>query len=616
MAQGYGCWRFPLPNDSKIWKDCIEQSKYDDNSTIVDVIVGEVEVLHKEQKSINSSKVARLDPARLKQELDDCKKRYWTNHNIRRKMQYVDGIEYLKNEGYPLLEVPNSVDKEIKKDISDANKIISAELHKKEKKLASKANESIALEVSKKIAKNPDTYKEGVKKAKIALEYSIEVEKDKLKKLEKKIVISRALQKNTSNASANKDEKNLLLQRNNINAKIKQANSNMKHMDSLIKGIDVAADVLKFQGMYDNISSKDKYKNAQAILESTKLVQKYFNQFKDNVVNLNDFKKFTAKKMGNVEFDKMMQKSNILNGVSDVLGGTVKAGEYGMDVYNHYKKYEEIKKKAMKLYNSGRYTDAQANMLTAFDTMSYLTDKASGYMPPGMNDMVKFYAEAMKTPAKFDQIMRNIVNKNDSMANITGDQVHTHAMKAYEKKHGDISNNDSLDRDPYLFRKAGLSVYKMNNTKDSRPYVIMARSDKDPIYVNEKTYRKIKEMTFYYPIVYKKRLNDADLYEQLSSMGERGMVNIDDLLHKAKKVMKNAAVKKRIADMYGKKTITHEELSLWYRFNKVRNAALPKSCILDMKTTKRLFGMYREIDGKEKVQKFLSDYGKKLKSVE
>jgi hypothetical protein len=35
-----------------------------------------------------------------------------------------------------------------------------------------------------------------------------------------------------------------------------------------------------------------------------------------------------------------------------------------------------------------------------------------------------------------------------------------------------------------------------------------------------------------------------------------------------------------------------------------------------MKTTKRLFGMYREIDGKEKVQKFLSDYGKKLKSVE
>ena len=48
MASGLGCWRFPLPRDSKMWNYCIEHSKYEDNSTIVDAIVGEVENVHAE----------------------------------------------------------------------------------------------------------------------------------------------------------------------------------------------------------------------------------------------------------------------------------------------------------------------------------------------------------------------------------------------------------------------------------------------------------------------------------------------------------------------------------------------------------------------------------------
>jgi len=49
MAQGYGCWRFPLPNDINITNDCIEISRYDNNSTIVDVIFGEAEKIHIQQ---------------------------------------------------------------------------------------------------------------------------------------------------------------------------------------------------------------------------------------------------------------------------------------------------------------------------------------------------------------------------------------------------------------------------------------------------------------------------------------------------------------------------------------------------------------------------------------
>ncbi len=64
MAQGLGCWRFPLPSDAKMWDYCIERHKYDDNTTIVDAIIGEIEVLHVEQKNAQEEK-----------ELDDyCKK--------------------------------------------------------------------------------------------------------------------------------------------------------------------------------------------------------------------------------------------------------------------------------------------------------------------------------------------------------------------------------------------------------------------------------------------------------------------------------------------------------------------------------------------------------------
>lgn len=50
MASGMGCWRFPLPSDSKIWNYCTQQNKYEDNSTIIDAIINEVKGLHQEQK--------------------------------------------------------------------------------------------------------------------------------------------------------------------------------------------------------------------------------------------------------------------------------------------------------------------------------------------------------------------------------------------------------------------------------------------------------------------------------------------------------------------------------------------------------------------------------------
>jgi hypothetical protein len=55
IASGFGCWRFPLPRDPKIWEECLHKAKYEDNSTIVDAIAKEIleirKLEHEKQKS-------------------------------------------------------------------------------------------------------------------------------------------------------------------------------------------------------------------------------------------------------------------------------------------------------------------------------------------------------------------------------------------------------------------------------------------------------------------------------------------------------------------------------------------------------------------------------------
>lgn len=38
---GFGCSRRPFPKDSKAWKSCLDSSRYDDGTTVVDAIVAE-----------------------------------------------------------------------------------------------------------------------------------------------------------------------------------------------------------------------------------------------------------------------------------------------------------------------------------------------------------------------------------------------------------------------------------------------------------------------------------------------------------------------------------------------------------------------------------------------
>lgn len=54
VASGFGCWRFPLPRDKEIWNKCSESKKYDDNSTIIDAIVREIEALCAEKVKVES----------------------------------------------------------------------------------------------------------------------------------------------------------------------------------------------------------------------------------------------------------------------------------------------------------------------------------------------------------------------------------------------------------------------------------------------------------------------------------------------------------------------------------------------------------------------------------
>ncbi|WP_201352645.1 hypothetical protein [Hydrogenimonas urashimensis] len=50
VASGLGCWRFQLPSDSNMWRYCIENNKYDDGKSIIDLIADSVVGLRQEQR--------------------------------------------------------------------------------------------------------------------------------------------------------------------------------------------------------------------------------------------------------------------------------------------------------------------------------------------------------------------------------------------------------------------------------------------------------------------------------------------------------------------------------------------------------------------------------------
>ena len=397
-----------------------------------------------------------------------------------------------------------------------------------------------------------------------------------------------------------------------------QLSGNQQNLKTLIDGIEHIGNAYKFDDISKNAMSGDARQQAQAMLDMTEMIQGYVDRYKDGNLDLTKaMQSLAAKGMTDADYESFIaqtKKTEMLEGASQVLGETMKAAKWGLATSDAYADFNKQMAAADSLAQSGKYDEAQARLLTAFNTISSLTEKAAGSMPSGIKELAQYYAEAIKTPGLIDAKIRKYMERSQDLADIEVSELSSKAMKSFNKKH----SNETLRYDAYLHREAGLTAYQMltnagADSTDEKPFVLMPDADGEPIYVTPANFEQIKELAYYTPIVEGHRLTDADVKQALANLGERGKINVDDMRKKAEAALKEAAVKKRIADMFGQKSVSFDDMSLWYKFNDLMNQNLPSSCKLDLQTQKRLFSSFREPAGRDSVASYLAQYGTGLK---
>jgi hypothetical protein len=301
-----------------------------------------------------------------------------------------------------------------------------------------------------------------------------------------------------------------------------------------------------------------------------------------------------------------------MQGLTDAIGETTKAATWALKGYDAFQQFKKDVALAESYAVKGNYTAAQRRMLLAFEGMSRLTAAGAEYLPPGISDMMGFYAEAMKTPAQFDAFIRDVVNKGDVHAETTGDQAKTPAMQAYVKAHPGIG----LDREDYLYRQAGISAYRMDKADKGHLFVLIPRADGQPVYLDQANYERLMEAAYLYPIAEGRRMTDADVFEMTWKQTDGAAISIDSLRKKAEEKIKAAAGHQKIAAMFGQKSVSNSDALLWWDFQKALSAALPARCVLDSQTTKALFSGFRDPAARDGVLEQIARYGAALKAVE
>lgn len=105
----WGCASYPLPSDSKVIERCMKRAKYDDNSTIIDAIVGAIDDLHVEQKIAKDIKTKLcIEAGILNDELQKLKNdRLALKAKIDELNKERDAAVAIRDEKYKKL-VPNS----------------------------------------------------------------------------------------------------------------------------------------------------------------------------------------------------------------------------------------------------------------------------------------------------------------------------------------------------------------------------------------------------------------------------------------------------------------------------------------------------------------------------
>ncbi|MCB6176704.1 hypothetical protein LHP98_01000 [Rhodobacter sp. Har01] len=602
VVSGFGCTRHPLPTDPKIWDSCAKG-------------LSPLDALIKSLKGRGDKSAVDY-----RRELAQCRANWNAGILGNPALEAQQGYKYLAQNGVPVLAPPPAMAAKMKKAIEDERGRLAEKMKKAQKEAEDDWKKFLAKTYFDKVMKNPDTYiaaatfAEELMKAELAvMEEDLGVvakEWEAVRRMDLPLDKQRAAHERFRTKEAEVAERR------------RQNDLHQKGLDRYKAWAEVGGDIYKMGENYNKFSSAEMRDKVEIVTDVTETMTKYFGKYRDMkaeaVEELMEKWRPASKTVGlspkRMEmYEKLVQRGEALDAVNDAMNETVKFGKWGVAAYDGYKKFETHMGMVEKLAASGRYTEAQRWMLTGFNAMSEVTKAGKDYLPPGISDMMGYYADAMETPAKFDALIRDIANRADTNAEIKGDQANTPAMKAYLNDHGNVS----LDRDDYLFRQAGLSVYKMDRADKGHEFVLLPKAEGPPIYLNGGNYKLLAEAAYLWPIVHDgSRMTDLDMYQMTYALAEGGKLKIDDLRNKAEAKLKAAAADQKIADMYGKKKLEEGDASRWYDFVRAMNAALPGKCTLDAKTQKALFGRYLQETERGAVLDWLTKRGTALKLAE
>ncbi|MFW6342700.1 MAG: hypothetical protein ACOC00_06730 [Halothiobacillaceae bacterium] len=574
IVSGFGCGRYPLPDRRDVWARCAASAEKS----------GQGNPLEQVFDRVTAEREVHPDDRR---QYAQCQRTFQAQRQRINEATTLDGLTYLASQGVPIIKAPPSIKKQLEAEQERAEQT-AADLREKARK---QAEASLPVELTKKIASSRQTYQGAVEVATRLAESQLADVQARLREIGAKREKGKA------------DYLELINLRNQQDKHERSKADLAKLMTVIETGADAFALEQEFKKLFGNEPAKQ-VSGAVGILDNAKsYLDKYVagqDEALDALIEQHTPLHAIYRDANVPDVHRQGQKVARLQLGQEIFGGVIFAGKKSLEAHAYYKKMLEIVAESERMAQSGKYSEASARLISGFNHLGHLGRTAAPYLPDGAREILQYYSEAMDTPGKVAKMMQEAVDRADVAAEIVGSQAKAAAMKRAADEVG------SLNRDPYLFREAGLSVYDVDYVRKTFPdadekitHVAIPDQDADPVYLSAAQYRRLQEYAWYWPIAYGKSMTDQDVLQNFGNIGKAGVPPIGDIERLARKNLKDAAYDQIIAEALGKKTVSHEDRQAYWDFQDLLRAHLPKGCTLDSDAQNKLLAAWQEDPGSE-----------------
>ncbi len=565
------------------------------------------------------------------EELKACREQWRVQKEVSRANRFLEGYHYLMNAGVPLLAPPPKIARKMTRDAERLAKLMKRE----RARMMKEVENSFAVKIAEKVFTNKDHYE---KVAKVALDVTRAMaarDKERLWEYERQLSDYRK----DNEFRKGKKTKRILESENKARQEIRKLKRNLaqyerdqKHLEKFIKGVEHVDNIQTMADMLGKLGSGRNRDKVEGMVGITKVIQGYLGEYvQQHDLETDEMRKLTQKLEEEAlqKYSSKKKVNELLNGMNQSMSIMVDVGNKTLKAHQLYNTFLQRVAEAEDMAASGKYSDAEARLITAFDSMSNVANEVAPYLPKGASEVLQVYAEAMRTPGAVHKMLTKAVDRYVVMADVSGSQATGRAMKEASAALG------SLDRPEY---KTGLSVYAADRPPaGGYTHVLIPDKNGRPIFLTTPQFQRLQEYAYYWTIVYGKRMNDAEAAKYFGNLGKRGLPSIKSLKKEAEKELERAARKMELARLMGKKTVTEEDMDAYYDFNRFLRSVLPSGCAFDPKRKKRLFAAWRETPddegtldylwrgimgtapknrGRRAVEDYLRNYGSALKKAE